>query len=116
MSHETHDSGHHQTRLGGLNLKTYVTGFVLALILTAIPFGAVAFGWFSTVTTLIVIAVTAVIQILAHLFFFLHLDFSEENRWNTASGAFSALIMFVLVGGTIWLFASLEARTMLMGG
>lgn len=115
MSHESTDSAQ-QTRLGGLNLTTYVTGFVLALILTAIPFGAVVFGWFSTPATLILIAVAAVVQIVVHLFCFLHLDFSEENRWNTASGAFSVLIMVVLVGGTIWLFASLMPRTVLMGG
>lgn len=117
MSHgSSHSEPQDQTRLGGLNLKTYVTGFVLALILTGIPFGAVAFGWMSPIATMILVAVTAVIQIVVHLFFFLHLDFSEENRWNTASGAFSALIMLVLVGGTIWLFASLEMRTMMMGG
>lgn len=115
MSHGNIDSDH-QARLGGLNLTTYVTGFVLALVLTAIPFGAVMFGWFSPATTLIVIAVMAVIQILVHLFCFLHLDFSEDNRWNTASGAFTVLILAILVGGTIWLFASLMPRTMLMGG
>jgi cytochrome o ubiquinol oxidase operon protein cyoD len=47
-----------------------------------------------------------------HLIFFLHLDMSEEQRWNTISIAFSAVIMFVLVGGTIWLFYSLKFRMM----
>ncbi|MES1934909.1 cytochrome o ubiquinol oxidase subunit IV [Salinisphaera hydrothermalis] len=106
----------HDARLGGLNLKTYLTGFVLALILTAIPFGAVAFGWFSTGLTLILVAVAAVVQILVHLFCFLHLDFSEENAWNTGSGAFCVLILAILVGGTLWLMYSLEMRTMIAGG
>lgn len=108
------DSGH-DTRLGGLNLKTYVTGFVLSLILTCIPFAAVAFGWFSMGVTLIVVAIAAVIQILVHLFCFLHLDFSEENAWNTGSGAFSVVILAILVGGTLWLMYSLEMRTMIAG-
>lgn len=115
MSHSSHESHHDDTRLGGLNTKTYLTGFVLALILTAIPFAAVAFGSFGTGTTLIIVAVAAVVQILVHLFFFLHLDFSEEHAWNAGSGAFTVLILAVLVGGTLWLMYSLEMRTMIGG-
>ncbi|MGN8158797.1 cytochrome o ubiquinol oxidase subunit IV [Salinisphaera sp. RV14] len=106
----------HDIRLGGLNLKTYLTGFVLALILTAIPFGAVAFGWLSAGATLILIAAAAVVQILVHLYFFLHLDFSEEHAWNAGSGAFCIVILAILVGGTLWLMYSLEMRTMMGGG
>ncbi|MBH03954.1 MAG: cytochrome o ubiquinol oxidase subunit IV [Xanthomonadales bacterium] len=113
MSHSpAHEEHHEDTRLGGLNVKTYITGFVLSLILTIIPFGAVGFEWFDTGTTLIVVAVAAVVQILVQMFFFLHLDFSAENAWNTGSALFSVLILAVLVGGTLWLMYSLEMRTM----
>ncbi|MGB7757008.1 MAG: cytochrome o ubiquinol oxidase subunit IV [Salinisphaera sp.] len=105
----------HDVRLGGLNLKTYLTGFVLALILTAIPFAAVAFGWLSVGGTLILIAAAAVVQILVHLYFFLHLDFSKEHAWNAGSGAFCVVILAILVGGTLWLMYSLEMRTMIAG-
>ncbi|RJS91668.1 cytochrome o ubiquinol oxidase subunit IV [Salinisphaera sp. Q1T1-3] len=115
MSHSVDESHHDDTRLGGLNFKTYVTGFVLSLVLTAIPFAAVAFGWFGMGATLAVVAVTAVVQILVHLFFFLHLDFSGGNAWNAGSGAFTVLILAVLVGGTLWLMYSLEMRTMIGG-
>lgn len=97
-------------------LPTYATGFVLAIVLTVIPFAFVAFGVLSRTGTLIAIAVTAVVQILVHLYFFLHLDVSREHRANTMTGIFTALIMAVLVGGTIWLFYSLHYRTMVMGG
>ena len=114
MSHSpAHEEHHEDTRLGGLNLKTYITGFVLSLILTVIPFGAVGFEWFGMGTTLIVVAVTAVVQILVQMYFFLHLDFSPESAWNTGSALFSLLILAVLVGGTLWLFYSLEMRTMM---
>ena len=114
MSHSpAHEEHHEDTRLGGLNLKTYITGFVLSLILTVIPFGAVGFEWFDMGTTLIVVAVTAVVQILVQMYFFLHLDFSPESAWNTGSALFSLLILAVLVGGTLWLFYSLEMRTMM---
>jgi cytochrome o ubiquinol oxidase operon protein cyoD len=93
-------------------LAGYLTGFGLALILTLIPFGLVAWDGLAIATTLVVVAICAVLQVLVHLIFFLHLDMSEEQRWNTISIAFSAVIMFVLVGGTIWLFYSLKFRMM----
>lgn len=92
------------------DLRRYTIGFVLAVVLTIIPFALAAFGWLSTGATLLIVAIAGVLQILVHLAFFLHLDFSAENRWNTASAFFTALILFILVGGTIWLFYSLNMR------
>ncbi|MFD1380826.1 cytochrome o ubiquinol oxidase subunit IV [Fodinicurvata halophila] len=54
-------------------LKRYLTGFALALVLTLIPFGLVATGALPPTETLLVIAGAAVVQILVHLRFFLHL-------------------------------------------
>ena len=110
MSHSTDVTpGHAPTARG------YITGFVLALILTLIPFGIVAYGSLSEGMMLIVIAVAAVLQLVVHLRFFLHLDMSAEQRWNTISILFSALIMVVMVGGTMWLFYSLYVRHMMVG-
>lgn len=93
-------------------LSGYLTGFGLALVLTIIPFALVATEWLSIGPTLMLVAAAAVAQILVHLYFFLHLDMSSEQRWNTVFAAFSALIMFILVGGTLWLFYSLHYRMM----
>jgi len=90
--------------------SAYLTGFVAALVLTIIPFALVALGWFSVGATLIIVAIAGAVQVVVHLRYFLHLDMGEEQRWNTISIAFSAVVMFVLVGGTIWLFYSLHAR------
>ena len=46
------------------SLRSYLTGFALALILTAIPFGLVATKALPTSLTLTIIAVAAVIQVL----------------------------------------------------
>lgn len=111
MSHASADNDNHDVH--EITYGSYITGFVLALILTLIPFGLVAFGWLSTGATLLVIGAAAVLQIIVHLFFFLHLDFSPANRWNTMSALFSAAIMILLIGGTLWLFVSLKLRMML---
>lgn len=117
MSHEpAHDAQ------GGseATLTSYSIGFVLAIILTIIPFAVVVFDLLGRGGALLAIGITAVIQVLVHLYFFLHLDVSREHRANTMTGIFAAIIMAVLVGGTIWLFYSLHYRTMLpmqgMGG
>ena len=48
---------------------TYVTGFVLAVLLTAIPFAIVAFKLLPSMPALLVIAVAAIVQIGVHLRF-----------------------------------------------
>jgi cytochrome o ubiquinol oxidase operon protein cyoD len=48
-------------------LTSYLTGFALALILTAIPFALVATAALPRLPMLMVIAVAAVIQVLVHL-------------------------------------------------
>ncbi|NNC24044.1 cytochrome o ubiquinol oxidase subunit IV [Salinisphaera sp. USBA-960] len=113
MSHspDTDAQGGSEATLG-----SYSVGFILAIILTAIPFAVVGFGLLPRPEALITVGVTAVIQILVHLYFFLHLDVSREHLANTMTGVFTALIMAVLVGGTIWLFYSLNYRTMMGGG
>ncbi|HET7314764.1 cytochrome o ubiquinol oxidase subunit IV [Salinisphaera sp.] len=97
-------------------LGTYSVGFILAIVLTVIPFAIVGFGWLPRTGALIAVGVAAVIQILVHLYFFLHLDVSREHRANAMTGVFTALIMAILVGGTMWLFYNLHYRTMIMGG
>ena len=98
------------TGAGRGNLKTYVSGFILSVVLTAIAFGAVMFGWgtHSTVTTVIFIAAAA--QILVHLHYFLHLDFSSEARWNLLALIFAVLTMALFVGGSLWIMHSLNMR------
>lgn len=97
-------------------VTSYSIGFGLAIVLTVIPFAIVGFGLLPRAGALIAVGIAGVIQVLVHLYFFLHLDASREHRAKTMTGIFTALIMGVLVGGTIWLFYSLHFRTMVMGG
>ena len=63
-------------------LRTYLIGFALALVLTTIPFGLVYFGTLSASWTIASIAVAAVVQIIVHLRFFLHIDFRHTPGEN----------------------------------
>jgi cytochrome o ubiquinol oxidase subunit IV len=94
------------------SLRSYLTGFVLSLILTAIPFALVMSGTWSPSATLVGILAAGVVQILVHLYYFLHLDASSEARWNVLALIFTLLIMILFVGGTIWIMYNLYHRMM----
>ncbi len=94
------------------SLKSYLTGFILSLILTAIPFALVMSGAWSSAVTLAGIFSAGLVQILVHLHYFLHLDTSSEARWNVLALIFTLLIMLLFVGGTLWIMASLNYRMM----
>ena len=91
-------------------LRTYLVGLFLALVLTAIPFGAVAFHLLPTVATVAVIAVAAVAQVLVHLRFFLHIDFRSTPGDNLAALVFTLFLICVMVGGSLWIMFDLHYR------
>ena len=94
------------------SLRSYLTGFVLALILTAIPFAMVLSGAWSAAATLAVIFAAGLVQILVHLHYFLHLDATSAARWNVLALIFTLLIMILFVGGSLWIMWTLNYRMM----
>jgi len=94
------------------SLKSYLTGFVLSLLLTAIPFAMVMSGTWSYSAMLAGIFSAGIVQILVHLHYFLHLDTSSAARWNVLALMFTLAIMVLFVGGTIWIMFNLYHRMM----
>ena len=85
------------------SVKSYLIGFVLAAILTIIPFWVVMTGGLSSgLATGLVILVCGVLQLLVHLVFFLHLDRSSAQRWNVNVGLFTLVMIGIIVAGTLW--------------
>lgn len=107
MSHSNEHAGAHHG-----SVKTYMTGFILSIILTAIPFWMVMIGTASHAVILGVVLVSAVVQILVHLVCFLHMNTSSEERWNLVAFAFTALIIAILVVGSIWIMWNLNQNMM----
>ena len=92
--------------------SSYTTGFILSLVLTAIPFALVMQGMLPHGATLVVVACAAIVQVLVHLYCFLHLDVSSRARWYVLAMLFALLIMFLIVGGSIWVMHHLHYRLM----
>jgi cytochrome o ubiquinol oxidase operon protein cyoD len=94
--------------------RTYLTGFVLALILTAIPFALVYFELVSRGVAIAAIAILALIQVVVHLRFFLHIDFKRTPKENLLAMAFAGFLIIVMVGGSLLIMFDLHYRMMVM--
>ena len=60
------------------------------------------------------LAVLAFAQIGIHLVFFLHLGSGSDNTNNILALAFGVLIVFLVITGSIWIIANLNANMMEM--
>jgi len=97
---------------GNIKPRTYITGFILAVLLTVIAFSFVLLKGISSKVAVSGIIVAAVIQMLVHLHFFLHLDRSSSARWNLLSLVFTLILLIIFIGGTIWVMCTLNQRMM----
>ena len=93
-------------------LKSYLTGVVLSIVLTVIPVGLVMGGALPRSFIIAGIFLAAVVQIVVHMHYFLHLDTSSEQRWNVMAMAYTVLIIAILVGGSIWIMYNTHIRMM----
>ena len=91
-------------------LASYLIGFVLAVILTAIPFWLVYTHTLPPSRIMLIIAIAAVLQILVHLHFFLHINFTTTPKENLMAIGFTAVLIFLMVGGSLWIMIDLHAR------
>ncbi|MBO0902234.1 cytochrome o ubiquinol oxidase subunit IV [Jiella sonneratiae] len=90
--------------------RDYLIGLAAAILLTAVPFAAVAFGWFPRGVDYAIIAVAGVLQIVCQFRYFLHIDLSRSKRDDLQLILFSGLICLLMVGGTIWIIFNQYAQ------
>ena len=110
--HSTHHAAAHSASEHGPTLKSYCVGFVLAVVLTVIPFAMVMHGGFSKEATIITIAVMAAVQMFVHVIYFLHLDRSSAQRLNVQSGLFTVLLIGIVIVGSLWVMHNLASYMM----
>ncbi len=96
------------------SVKEYVTGLILSLLLTFIPFGLVLYGGMSSGAIMAIIIVCAIAQLLVQGIFFLHMNGSSSQMWNTTSAIYTIFTVLFFVIGTIWIFSHAN-HNMLMG-
>lgn len=109
-----HQDDHHAGGAAHGSVKEYVIGLILSLVLTAIAFGVVMFGSLGETISIILILLCAVGQMLVQLIFFLHMNGSSEQAWNTLSAVFVTILVAILIVGSIWIMQHLN-HNMLLG-
>lgn len=90
--------------------KSYIIGGVLSIILTLIAFSTVLWLDLARGTTLIIIGVAAVAQMIVQLRFFLHIDLKQKNREDLYLILFTLLLLGLMAGGTLWIMGDLMER------
>jgi cytochrome o ubiquinol oxidase operon protein cyoD len=92
--------------------KSYVTGFIISVILTVVPFWLVMDHSLGRESLILAISILAVIQIVVQLMFFLHMNSRSEGGWNMIAFLFTVLIILILVIGSLWIMFHLNHNMM----
>lgn len=92
--------------------RSYVWGLGLAVVLTVVAFGLATLKVLSGGALLAAIGVLALIQVAVQFRFFLHIDLSRQKREDLQLILFTGLLILMMVGGSLWIMASLDARMM----
>ena len=105
--HHDHDDGPHSSFSG------YMIGFFFFFILTAIPFAVVMGDVFeSRNTTILVVTFFAVVQILVHMVYILHMNGKVEGGWTLLSTIFTIIFVAIGIAGTLWVMFHMNANMM----
>ncbi|RUU61483.1 cytochrome o ubiquinol oxidase subunit IV [Mesorhizobium sp. M2C.T.Ca.TU.002.02.1.1] len=111
-----HDHADHDHTHGGAahgSLKGYLIGFVLSVVLTAIPFWMVMTGAIDNKqATAIIIMAFAVVQIVVHMVFFLHMTPASEGGWSMLALIFTVILVVIVLSGSLWVMYHLNANMM----
>lgn len=101
------DSGPHSTFAG------YMAGFGLSIALTAIPFWLVMAKVIADrQTAVLVLGGFAVVQILVHMVYFLHMNGKVEKGWSLLSTIFTVVFVAIAITGTLWVMFHMNANMM----
>ena len=101
--------------LGG-GVIGYSVGLALAALLTIVSFALPALNIVWTPSLPIALAVLAIAQMGIHVVFFLHVTTGPDNVNNVMALAFGALIVLLVIGGSLWIMQALNDHMMLPGG
>jgi cytochrome o ubiquinol oxidase subunit IV len=113
-AHSSDHSGGHSDQGAHGSRKTYLIGFFLSVLLTAIPFYLVMSGIVENrqATGVLLVAMAAV-QIVVHMVFFLHMNGKAENGWTMMSLIFTVIIVGIVLSGSLWVMYHLNVNMML---
>lgn len=104
---------HHDDGQDHGSVRSYMTGFVLSVILTAIPFALVMGGGFeSRLLTAAVVVGLAVVQIVVHMIYFLHMNTRSDEGWTMMALIFTVVVVVIMLAGSLWVMFHMNTNMM----
>lgn len=117
-AHQGHDDGHgghgHDELAYHATARGYVIGFLLSVVLTAIPFWLVMGKVLPTQATAPLILAFAAVQMVVHMVYFLHMTPKSEGGWSMLALLFTAALVIIMLSGSIWVMYHLNTNMMPM--
>ena len=95
-------------------IRGYVVGLALAAVLTAASFYVAQTHLIWGPGIPVALVVLAIAQMGVHLVFFLHISTGPDSANNVLALAFGVLIVGLVLGGSLWIMAHLNANMMPM--
>jgi len=92
------------------SILSYTLGLALAIVATIASFTVAQTDLLWPPGIPAGLIVLALAQIGVHLVFFLHLGSAPDQTNNILALAFGVLIVFLVIGGSIWIVANLNAN------
>lgn len=94
-------------------VKGYAIGFLLSVVLTALPFWLVMGKLLpSEHATALVIVVFAAIQMVVHMVYFLHMNAKVQGGWSLLALIFTAGLVLIMLAGSTWVMYHLNTNMM----
>jgi cytochrome o ubiquinol oxidase operon protein cyoD len=108
-SHGHGDAPSHGTR------RSYLIGFGLSVVLTAIPFWLVMTGALGNVqATAYTVMAFALVQVIVHMVYFLHMNSRSEGGWTMMALIFTVVMVTIALIGSLWVMYHMNANMMPM--
>ena len=107
---EAHGDSH---ETGGYTLRTYLTGFVVAAVLTAAAFWIVMTGAIASAAVAGAVVVgLAIVQIIVQTSAFLHVNSRVQGGWTLVAYVFTAVLLVITIAGSLWIMNHLNTNMM----
>jgi len=114
MSADTDHGQDHGAAAPHGSMRDYTIGFLLSVVLTAIPFWLVMERPLSAPVTGTIIMAFAAIQMVVHMIFFLHMNGKAEGGWSMTALVFTIIIVVIMFSGSLWVMYHLNTTMMPM--
>lgn len=94
---------------------SYLVGFGLSVILTAVPFWLVMSRPIANPGLIAAfVIVFAALQILVHTICFLHVNSQAEGGWTLMAYLFTGVLLLITIAGSLWIMYHLNSNMMPM--